>query len=96
MRMINSAPNDRILGRLVDPMQRKVGYLRVSVTDRCNFRCSYCHPTDGWSPTERKNILSMEEITRFVGWMVEQGVRKVRLTGGEPLVRKGIVRLVDT
>ena len=94
--MINSAPNDRILGRLVDPMQRKVGYLRVSVTDRCNFRCSYCHPTDGWSPTERKNILSMEEITRFVGWMVEQGVRKVRLTGGEPLVRKGIVRLVDT
>ncbi|MGB0647852.1 MAG: GTP 3',8-cyclase MoaA [Bradymonadia bacterium] len=96
MRMINTPSMEAIQSRLIDPMQRTVGYLRVSVTDRCNFRCSYCHPTEDWSPTERENILSMEEITRFVGWMVEQGVRKVRLTGGEPLIRKGIVSLVHS
>jgi GTP 3',8-cyclase len=77
-----------------DQMARSVRYLRVSVTDRCNFRCVYCHPTTNWVPTERNNILSLEEISRFVSWMVEGGVRKVRLTGGEPLIRKGIVELV--
>ncbi len=83
-------------GGFLDPMQRSVRYLRVSVTDRCNFRCVYCHPTDNWRPAERENILSLEEITRFVGWMVEGGVRKIRLTGGEPLIRKGIVELVQS
>ena len=94
MRMINSSLLETNQSGLIDPMQRTVGYLRVSVTDRCNFQCSYCHPTEDWSPMARDNILSMEEIARFVGWMVEQGVRKVRLTGGEPLIRKGIVSLV--
>ena len=78
-----------------DQIERSVRYLRVSVTDRCNFRCVYCHPTENWVPTERDNILTLEEISRFVGWMVRGGVRKVRLTGGEPLIRKGIVDLVQ-
>lgn len=70
-------------------------YLRVSVTDRCNLRCIYCHPLDGCDFVERKEILRLEEIYRIVQLLVECGIRKVRLTGGEPLVRKNIVYLVE-
>ena len=70
-------------------------YLRVSVTDRCNLRCIYCHPLDGCDFVERKEILRFEEIYRIVQLLVECGIRKVRLTGGEPLVRKNIVYLVE-
>jgi len=71
-----------------------VNYLRVSVTDRCNLRCVYCHPLCGCDYLERKEILRLEEIHRIVQLFAKCGVRKVRLTGGEPLVRKNIVYLV--
>ena len=71
-----------------------VNYLRISVTDRCNLRCIYCHPLGGCDFIERKEILRFEEIYRIVRLFVGCGIRKVRLTGGEPLVRKNIVHLV--
>ncbi|MHC4556671.1 MAG: GTP 3',8-cyclase MoaA [Planctomycetota bacterium] len=72
----------------------KVDYLRVSVTDKCNLRCVYCHPLGNYGFVERKEILKFEEIYRVVQLFVKCGIRKLRLTGGEPLVRKNIVYLV--
>lgn len=72
----------------------RVDYLRVSVTDRCNLRCIYCNPLGGCDFIDRKEILRFEEIHRLVRLFAECGIRKVRLTGGEPLVRKNIIRLV--
>lgn len=80
---------------LSDRSQRQIRYLRVSITDRCNYRCSYCMPEEGWAPTARENLLTLEETARFVEVMAELGVRRVRITGGEPLVRKGAVHLVE-
>ena len=77
-----------------DSFGRLIDYLRVSVTDRCNLRCRYCMPSSGITPIPHKDILSYEEIVSFVRSGVEMGLHKVRLTGGEPLVRKGIVSLV--
>ena len=71
-----------------------VDYLRISVTDRCNFRCGYCMPPAGVPPLDHRDILSYEEITRFAVAAVEAGIRRVRITGGEPLVRRGIAHLV--
>lgn len=71
-----------------------VNYLRISVTDRCNLQCIYCHPFGSCDLIERKEILRLEEIHRIVRLFVRCGIRKVRLTGGEPLVRKNIVHLV--
>ncbi len=71
-----------------------VDYLRVSVTDRCNLRCIYCNPLGSEGLIAREDILSYEEIHRVVGLCAECGIKRVRLTGGEPLVRKDIVRLV--
>jgi cyclic pyranopterin phosphate synthase len=68
--------------------------LRVSVTDRCNFRCQYCMPAEGLPWLERAEILRFEEITRVVALLASMGVRDVRLTGGEPLVRRDLPRLV--
>ena len=79
---------------LTDAWSREIRYLRVSVTDRCNYRCAYCHPSDGWKPTGTTQLMTIDDIVLFVTWMVNRGVRKVRLTGGEPLIRKGIVELV--
>ncbi|MBC7258254.1 MAG: GTP 3',8-cyclase MoaA [Chloroflexi bacterium] len=78
----------------LDSFNRSISYLRVSVTDRCNLRCVYCMPPEGvpWVPHE--NILRYEEIVRVVRIGTEMGITKVRLTGGEPLVRAGIVSLV--
>ncbi len=81
---------------LVDPFHRKITYLRVSVTDHCNYRCHYCRGEDHQTMTSRDKILSYEEITRIVCIFSELGVRKVRLTGGEPLLRKGILHLVKS
>jgi len=72
----------------------KTDYLRVSVTDRCNLRCVYCQPLGSCDFVERKEILRLEEIYRIVRLFVRCGIRKVRLTGGEPLVRKNIIYLV--
>jgi cyclic pyranopterin phosphate synthase len=80
---------------LFDGHGRQISDLRVSVTDRCNFRCQYCMPADGLPWLDRKEILSFEEIERVVGLMASMGVTDVRLTGGEPLVRREFPRLAS-
>jgi GTP 3',8-cyclase len=79
---------------LVDGHGRRISDLRVSVTDRCNFRCQYCMPADGLPWLDREEILTFEEIERVVRVLAEMGVTDLRLTGGEPLVRRGFPRLV--
>jgi len=79
---------------LVDPQARVIDYLRVSVTDRCNYGCVYCIPGDGVEHTERADVLSFEEIAALVRVFATLGVRRVRLTGGEPTVRRDLVELV--
>jgi cyclic pyranopterin phosphate synthase len=78
---------------LRDGHGRLIRDVRVSVTDRCNFRCQYCMPAEGLPWLEREGVLSFEEITRLVGLLAAMGVRDVRLTGGEPLVRREFPRL---
>jgi cyclic pyranopterin phosphate synthase len=78
---------------LVDGHGRRIGDVRVSVTDRCNFRCQYCMPAEGLPWLERDDVLRFEEIERLVGLLAEMGVGAVRLTGGEPLVRRELPRL---
>ena len=80
---------------LVDALKRPVKDLRISVTDRCNFRCSYCMPLDEYEWIDKKEILTFEEITRLASIFVGLGVDKIRLTGGEPLVRQNLERLVS-
>ncbi|HEX2232634.1 MAG TPA: radical SAM protein, partial [Thermoleophilaceae bacterium] len=80
---------------LHDGHGRRISDLRVSVTDRCNFRCQYCMPADGLPWLERSEILSFEEIERVVRVMAGMGVTDVRLTGGEPLVRRELPLLVE-
>ncbi len=78
---------------MIDPFQRAVTYLRVSVTDRCDFRCTYCMAeTMNFLP--KKDLLTLEELNRLCSAFIAKGVRKLRLTGGEPLVRKNIMHLV--
>jgi cyclic pyranopterin phosphate synthase len=74
---------------------RRISDLRVSVTDRCNFRCQYCMPAEGLPWLEREEVLSFEEIARLVSLLVGMGIEDVRLTGGEPLVRRDFPRLVS-
>ncbi|MBI2082186.1 MAG: GTP 3',8-cyclase MoaA [Deltaproteobacteria bacterium] len=79
---------------LVDGFQRQIDYLRLSVTDLCNLRCQYCMPFEGVPRMGKENILTFEEITRLVQILVPLGIRRVRLTGGEPLVRRDVPSLV--
>lgn len=81
-------------GPLLDRFGRQHTYLRLSVTDRCNYRCTYCMPAEGFQYKPRTDLLDFEEITRIVAAFTRLGVRRVRLTGGEPLVRKGFHHLV--
>ncbi|MGB2584025.1 MAG: radical SAM protein, partial [Dehalococcoidia bacterium] len=74
--------------RLFDSFDRPVNYLRISVTDRCNLRCIYCMPLEGISLMAHENILSYEEISTVAQAAADLGIIKVRLTGGEPLVRE--------
>lgn len=78
-----------------DRYGRNINYLRVSVTDRCNLRCQYCMPADGISDIGHAGILSLEEIARLIRIGTGLGIRKVRLTGGEPLIRKNLNQLVS-
>ncbi len=78
---------------MIDPFGRTISYLRVSVTDRCDFRCTYCMAED-MAFLPKKDLLSLEELDRLCTVFVEKGVRKLRLTGGEPLVRKNVMHLV--
>jgi cyclic pyranopterin phosphate synthase len=80
---------------LVDGHGRPIGDVRISVTDRCNFRCQYCMPAEGLPWLERSALLTYEEIERLVRLLAPMGVHDVRLTGGEPLVRKELWRLVE-
>jgi cyclic pyranopterin phosphate synthase len=79
--------------QLRDGHGRAIGDLRLSVTDRCNFRCQYCMPADGLAWLDRAAVLSFEEIERLVALFASMGVRSLRLTGGEPLVRREFPRL---
>src|SRR5258705_4593059 len=79
---------------LVDGHGRVVSDLRVSVTERCNFRCQYCMPAEGLPWLDRSEILTFEEIERLVALLAQMGVHDVRLTGGEPLVRREIATLI--
>jgi len=86
-------------GRLIDGLGRPLRDLRISVTDRCNFRCGYCMPKEVFGPNypylPHAALLSFEEITRLARLFVAHGVQKIRLTGGEPLLRKNLERLVE-
>jgi GTP 3',8-cyclase len=79
---------------LTDRFDRIARDLRISVTDRCNFRCRYCMPAEGLQWMDRKELLTFEEITRLVALLVSCGIRSIKLTGGEPLVRRDLPRLV--
>lgn len=80
---------------LVDKYGRNITYLRMAVTDRCNLRCFYCMPEEGIDYVDRKDLLSYEEMDRFCRISSELGVSKLRITGGEPLVRKGILEFIE-
>lgn len=80
--------------QLIDPQGRKLSYLRVSVTDRCNFRCSYCY-SNADTPLDEEELLKDDEIIKLIHVFVSLGINKVRLTGGEPLLRKNLVNLVE-
>ena len=80
--------------KLQDSFRRSINYMRISVTDRCNLRCIYCMPPEGVSWIPHENILTFEEIERIVRATATVGMRKIRITGGEPLVRRGVVQLV--
>jgi len=79
---------------LADSFQRRVTYVRLSLTDRCNFRCTYCMPEAGVELSPKSEVLTFEEIERLVGLLAQLGVERVRLTGGEPTVRKDVVEIV--
>lgn len=79
---------------MFDCYNRKINYLRVSITDRCNLRCTYCMPEEGIRLLSHSDILTYEEILEVIETAVGMGVTKVRITGGEPLVRKGVVSFV--
>src|SRR5438128_8235628 len=89
------APQGAPARPLVDPFQRAITYLRVSVTDRCDFRCVYCM-SEHMTFLPKADLLSLEELDRLCSAFVAKGVRKLRLTGGEPLVRRGIMTLFSS
>ncbi len=78
---------------MIDPFGRAITYLRVSVTDRCDLRCVYCMAED-MTFLPKKDVLSLEELDRLCWRFIRLGTRKIRLTGGEPLVRRDVMRLV--
>jgi cyclic pyranopterin phosphate synthase len=84
------------MSSLKDSFARVIDYLRISITDKCNLRCIYCMPSDGVAPARHADILNYEEIIRIATAAARLGVRKIRLTGGEPLVRKNIAFLVSS
>lgn len=79
---------------LIDGHGRKVSYLRVSVTERCNFRCQYCMPEKPFSWVPKENLLSFEELFLFIKVGIDEGIDKIRITGGEPLLRTGLEKFI--
>ena len=90
-----SVTSSTIRRPLIDPFARAITYLRVSVTDRCDFRCVYCM-SENMAFLPKADLLTLEELDRLCSAFVARGVRKLRLTGGEPLVRRGIMTLVGS
>lgn len=90
---IDKLPDVSSAGPMIDPFGRAVTYLRVSVTDRCDFRCTYCM-AEHMTFLPKKDLLTLEELDRICSAFIDKGVRKLRLTGGEPLVRKNIMHLI--
>ena len=86
--------NKQLPTELVDKFGRRVDYIRLSVTDRCDFRCVYCM-TEDMQFLPRQQILSLEELHRVARAFTELGVKKIRLTGGEPMVRKDVMSLIE-
>ena len=84
----------RIIKMLLDNYQRHINYLRLSITDRCNLRCRYCMPEEGVEMVGHGALLTYEEIVRTIEVFARSGISKVRITGGEPLVRRGVVDLI--
>ncbi|WP_228375695.1 MULTISPECIES: GTP 3',8-cyclase MoaA [Methylomonas] len=83
-------PNNSTASNLIDPQGRHLNYLRLAITDRCNFRCTYCMPEDGIDLKARDDIMRFQEMEHLLGLFLDLGVTKVRITGGEPFVRKGL------
>ena len=81
---------------MLDGQGRKIEYLRISVTDRCNLRCQYCMPQGGVELMKHCEILSLEEFARIVRIMAGMGLKKVRFTGGEPMVKRNLVKQVSS
>ena len=79
---------------LIDRYGRRVSYLRISVTERCNFRCQYCMPEKPFSWVPRENLLSFEELFRFVKVAIDEGIEKIRITGGEPTLRQDLDKFI--
>lgn len=84
------------MNTLRDHYKRHINYLRISITDRCNLRCTYCMPPEGIFHLSHRDILTYEEIVRLAQIALNEGISKIRITGGEPLVRKGVVNLVHS
>src|SRR5215203_4336404 len=80
---------------VIDPFGRGISYVRVSVTDRCDFRCVYCM-TEDMTFLPKADILTLEELDRLCSVFIAKGVRKLRLTGGEPLVRRNVMQLINS
>jgi cyclic pyranopterin phosphate synthase len=81
---------------MIDAFGRTINYLRISITDRCNLRCRYCMPEDGIKLLKHSDMMTFGEIVELTETAVAMGITKVKLTGGEPLVRKGIINLVES
>ena len=79
---------------MIDKLNRKIEYMRISVTDRCNLRCVYCMPEEGIENISHEEILSYDEIIRICKCIAKLGIKKIKITGGEPLVRKDIIDLI--
>lgn len=79
---------------LIDSYDRVVDYLRVSVTERCNFRCTYCMPEKPFSWVPKENLLSFEELFEFMKVAIDEGIKKIRITGGEPLLREDLDKFI--
>jgi cyclic pyranopterin phosphate synthase len=93
-RLAHDASPTPPVGLLRDPQGRTLDYLRLAVTDRCNLRCRYCMPAEGIGLVAKSDVLSLEEMQRLGAVFARLGVRKIRITGGEPLLRKGVVELM--
>lgn len=95
MSVINAVDSNSNVSELVDNFGRKINYLRLSITDRCNLRCKYCMSEDGVKFLDHDQILSYEELERLITIVTSLGVEKVRITGGEPFARKGCLEFLE-